>query len=134
MKATSKTEAIICWVLAAVLPLAVFFGLFFGLGDYSLKWWINSLFIPGGVELLVCAQLWIHRTGVFDIMFFGFYRLFESWRTPDVKKYDLASDYHDAMDEKRQKNKPYYLPFIVVSAVFLLASIVLLLVENGQTA
>jgi hypothetical protein len=134
MKPQSKTEAIVCWVLAVVLPVAGFLGLFFGLGDRTIQWWINSLCIPAVVILLVCAQLWIHRTGVFDVLFFGFYRLFESWRTPDVKKYDLASDYHVAMDEKRQKNKPYYLPFIVISGLFLIVTIFLLFVENRQAA
>ena len=131
MKPGSKVEAIVTWIVAIVLPAALFFGLFFGLGDGSLRWWINSLFITGMSVLLLLAQVFVHRTGTFDILVFGFYRLFESWKNPVEKKYDNASDYHLAMDEKRQKNKPYFLPFLVVSAPLLITSLVLLFLENS---
>jgi len=131
MKPNSKAEAIVSWILAFVIPAALFFGIFYGLGDGTLRWWINSLFISGFSVLLVLGQVFIHRTGTFDILIFGFYRLFESWRNPVEKKYDTASDYHSAMDAKRQKNKPYFLPFVVISTPLLIASLVLLLIENS---
>jgi len=131
MKPNSKVEAIVSWVLAFVVPGALFFGIFFGLGDGTLRWWINSLFISGFSVLLVLGQVFIHRTGTFDILIFGFYRLFESWRNPVEKKYDNATDYHLVMDAKRQKNKPYFLPFLVLATPLLVASLILLLVENS---
>jgi hypothetical protein len=117
MKPKSIVEGLISWIVALVLPVVMFFIIFYCFGNRGLQGWIDSLFIPGIVVLLINGQLFIHRMGTFDVLFYGFYRLFESWRNPVDKKYDNAGDYHLAMDAKRQKNKPYYLPFIVVSGL-----------------
>jgi hypothetical protein len=134
MKPGSKTEAWLSWVIALVLPTACFFGIFYGLGDGSLKWWINSLFVPSGLIILVIIQIYIHRSGLFDVPLFAFRRFFESWRNPLKKKYDQASDYHEAMMEKRSANKPYTLPFFIVGGIFVAASLVLSLVEATISA
>ena len=131
MKTKSIVEGLVSWIIALVLPMVMFFIIFYGFTNQGLRGWIDSLFIPGIVVLLINGQLFIHRMGTFDVLIFGFYRLFESWKNPVDKKYDNAGEYHLAMDEKRQKNKPYYLPFIVVSAALLIASLVLLLLENS---
>lgn len=93
---------------------------------------MNALFPIGAAMLLIPLQIYIHRTGTFDLLFFSFYRLFESWRPDNEKRYEDAYDYKETMRSKRQLHKPYMLPFFVVAALLLIASIVLVSIETAQ--
>jgi hypothetical protein len=130
MKAHSWQEALWCWLSALAIASGLFCLIFFLIKEYTIRGWLNSLFPVAAVELLLPIQVLIHRTGTFDILFFSFYRLFESWRYRDYKKYDDAYAYKTAMGEKRARNKPYILPFLVVGICVLIACVVLLCFEK----
>lgn len=94
----------------------------------SIALYSNAFFASFGV-LVLCPLLWvIGRTGVFDVLSYSFYRLFESYKRGGAKKYDTAYDYKVAKQEKREKNKLYLLPFWTFGAVSFLIALILNLI------
>jgi hypothetical protein len=130
MKAHSVREFLVTWIIALGLGTGFFCLIFFLIGDYSLRGWLNGLFPVGFAMLLLTLQVYIHRSGVFDVIFYSFFRLRESWKPGEGKRYDSAYDYHSDLAKKRSIQKPYSLPFFVISGFFLLASLVLLIIGS----
>jgi hypothetical protein len=127
-----KRQIVFAFVFAFIFALAVFLLFFFLTKDYSLRGWCNALFVPGAVLLFIPVFIWIRRSGVFDVTEYAFFRLFESFNPQaEGKRYKDASDYSSAQKEKREKNKPFLWPFFSVSGLLLLASFILVILENS---
>lgn len=104
---------------------AVFCLVFFLRPPYTLKGASDACFIAGALGFAGIGMTFAIRSGSFDVLNYGVYRLFESFRLDNKKRWDTAGDYKLAMDAKRHKNKALYWPALIVSGVYLTIAFVL---------
>ena len=131
-----KKQIIRNWMIAFSLWVILFFICYLGMGIPKGHTWYSSLsllsdsfFIPSAILILFPILLLIGREGIFDVFAYGFYRLGESFRPGNIKRYETAYDYKKEKQEKRKLNKPYFLPYFVLGGVSLLIGLILALVE-----
>lgn len=146
-----KKQIIVNWVMAIVIPLTIFllYYLIAGITGYQkalghnpeLSWIIffsqlylysDGFCLGGGLVLAFIGLAWIGRQGTFDVVRFGFYRLVESFKRGDEKRYETAYDYTQAKKEKRDKEKPFFIPYLIVGGLFLTVGIVLAIIQMAQ--
>jgi hypothetical protein len=120
-------KSLITWSSLVLLSLAVVLPLTFTKA-VTLS---NSCLIPGITYLGIACFSFIHRKGIFDIFEYQFTNWGNSFRKGSPKKYDTASDYHLAMDERRSEHMFPYLPFLAVGAVYVILSILFAYVSTG---
>ena len=106
----------------------VFCLVFFLRKPYTLKSGSDACFITGALGLAGIGMTFVVRSGSFDVLNYGVYRLFESFRLDRKKRWDTAGDYKLDMDSKRHKNKALYWPAIIVSGVYLTIALVLTII------
>lgn len=125
-----KKQILIHWLIAGGIFLVLFLICYLAMGlprnglwyyDYNL--YSDSFLIPGVILVGFSLLLWIGRQGVFDVLRYGFYRLFESYRKGMEKRYDSAYEYKQAKTEQRKKHVPFYLSYFVIGGVSLLLAI-----------
>ena len=114
-----KRKALRNFLIAFWLSAALFCLVFFLRAPYSVRSGSDALFIASAAGLGYVGMIFVVRSGSFDVLNYGVYRLFESFRLDRTKRWDSA---------KRQKNKPVYWPCLAVSGAFFLAALVLALV------
>lgn len=114
-----RRKALLVAVVSSALSVAAFCLLFFLQRPYSLRLAADSFFISSAVGLAVVGMVFVERSGTFDVVNYGFYRLFESFRLDRKKKWDNAGDYKEEKRNKRHSSKAVYWPSLLVSGVFL---------------
>lgn len=150
-----KKQIIVNWVMAIVIPLAIFllYYLIAGITEYQkaldnnpdnnpepswtiffsqLRLYSDGFCLGGGLVLAFIGLAWIGRQGTFDVVRYGFYRLVESFKRGDEKRYETAYDYTQAKKEKRDKEKPFFIPYLIVGGLFLTVGIVLAIIQMVQ--
>ncbi|MCR4562698.1 MAG: DUF3899 domain-containing protein [Bacilli bacterium] len=105
---------------------------FFLMPDKNLSTLSNAFLIPGAALVGIGGLMLIWRTGVFDVFAYSFYRLGESFKAGNQKRYDTAYDFQQAKKEKRKKKPMYVWPVLIVGAVCLLVCVILALVAFNQ--
>lgn len=88
----------------------------------------DAFFVASAPALLLPLFVYIARAGTFDVLRYSFYRLVESFRPGEGKRYDTAYDYKLAKQERREKKPVIYWPFFAVGGLFLLVAIILFIV------
>lgn len=132
-----KKQIIVNWVMAIVIPLAIFllYYLIAGITGYQKKLlylFSDGFCLSGGLVLAFIGLAWIGRQGTFDVVRYGFYRLVESFKRGNEKRYETAYDYTQAKKEKRDKEKPFFIPYLIVGGLFLTVGIVLAVIQMVQ--
>ena len=96
------------------------FGIRFLISSASL---VRPAWISAAVGFGVLGMIFVERSGTFDVVNYGFYRLFESFRLDRKKKWDNAGDYKEEKQKKRHASKAAYWPCLAVSGFFLTMAI-----------
>ena len=84
----------------------------------------DAFFVASAPALFLPLFVLAIRMGTFDVLNYGMYRLVESFRRGEGKKYATAYDYKVARTEARQRKPAIYWPFFAVGGAFLVAAIV----------
>ena len=118
-----RRKILVSFAVSFVLSLTAFCLLFFLRAPYSLRLAADSFFISAAVGFGVLGMIFVERSGTFDVVNYGFYRLFESFRLDRKKKWDNAGDYKEEKQKKRHASKAAYWPCLAVSGFFLTMAI-----------
>lgn len=118
-----RRKILVSFAVSFVLSLTAFCLLFFLRTPYSLRLAADSFFISAAVGFGVLGMIFVERSGTFDVVNYGFYRLFESFRLDRKKKWDNAGDYKEEKQKKRHASKAAYWPCLAVSGFFLTMAI-----------
>ena len=94
---------------------------------FTMTGFSDACFVACAPAILLPVLALIIRLGTFDVLNYGMYRLVESFRRGEGKRYDTAFDYKVARMEVRQRRPAIYWPFFVVGGVFLIAALVFLI-------
>lgn len=100
--------------------------------DYRIVGWGNACLIAGVVVTALFLMTLLIRTGVFDVLNYGFYRLGESFRRVDKKRWDSAYDYKEDKKSARGRNKPIWFPYLIFGGGSLTAGIILSLIADSM--
>ncbi|MBR1955045.1 MAG: DUF3899 domain-containing protein [Clostridia bacterium] len=97
-------------------------------GEELLKVLCNAFFVPGMCTLGIGVLIWSTNGGTFDMIAFGFVKLFDLFKKDLTKvKYKTFYDYRKAQQEKKRSFSAY----LVVGAVFMAVSILFLVLYNN---
>jgi len=118
------------WSSSLVLSIVLFCVIFFSVGRLDFRGASDACFASGAVLLFAPALILIARTGVFDILFYSFYRLAESFKAGNEKRYDTAYDYKEHRKQKRSCSKPFLFPFFICGALLLFLALLFLFLDN----
>lgn len=120
-----KRQTLIQFLVWGLGCTGLFCLVFFLRQPYGLKGASDACFIAGATGLGLTGMSFAIRSGSFDVLNYGVYRLFESFRLDNKKRWDTAGDYKLDMDAKRHKNKKVYWPALTVSGVYLTIALIL---------
>lgn len=120
-------KIILGFSLTFCLCLLCFCLIFFLRPPYTFRGASDAFFISAAVGYGVCGMIFAVRSGSFDVLNYGVYRLFESFRLDRKKRWDNAGDYQLEKKKKRQLSKAVYWPSLAVASLFLLLALVFLL-------
>ena len=113
-------KRVIIWIILSLLaPLSITLCYFLGHRGLS-----DCFLIPGVVYLAIALFAFIIRKGTFDVFFYQFGNLIDSFRKGSPKRYENAGDYKFARQRQRQASTFCYLPFLILGSVFLICSII----------
>ena len=87
---------------------------------------VSSLALAG-ISLL----MWIGRLGAYDSMSYGFKQLFTSMFAKSPNKHRDFAGYKEEKYEKRKMSSKYYFVILFVSALFLIAFIILEIIKSA---
>ncbi len=121
-----RKKTIISFLVSLLISGLVFVIVFFARRNYLISGYCDAFFVSGVVTLVIPAFVFLIRTGSFDVLNYGMYRFFESFKKDKEKRWDSALDYKNYFGEKREKNKPVVYPYFVIGFTLLLVSIILL--------
>ena len=122
-----KKKVILGLSLTFAACLTVFCLVFFLRPPYDFRSASDSFFISSAVGLAATGMVFVVRSGTFDVLNYGMYRLFESFRLDRKKKWDNAGDYKIDRQRKRQLSKAVFWPSLAVAGLFLLLAFLFLL-------
>jgi hypothetical protein len=107
------------WLILIFIALAIFSIIFFARRQMTLQAASDALFATAALILGFVGLMLTARTGVYDITSYSFLRLKESFKKGAPKTFEDAYTYYEYKREKRSKNKPYYLPHLVIGLLLL---------------
>jgi len=128
---TPIAKKIILSVIAAVIAIGGFCLIFFLRRDFTMRGGSDASFVVGAVYLVALLYVVIRRLGTFDVVEYAFYRLGESFTRRSEKRYPTAYDFTVNRQEKRQKQKLFFWPILIVAIVMLTAGIVCAIIFNS---
>ena len=114
-----KIILIICSVCGAILPLAFVLPMYF-CTNVILG---NLLSIVGVVYLGFSGLYLVTRSGMFDVFRYQFINWMSSFKKGIPLPYKDAYEYKMHLEEKRENNSYYWLPFVILGALYLIAGI-----------
>lgn len=115
---------LVSFIIASVGCVGVFLLVFLLRRKFDFGGLSDAFFVSCAPALLLPLFLLAIRAGTFDVLNYGMYRLVESFRRVEIKRYDSAYDYKVARDEVRRRRPALYWPYFVVGGAFLIAAIV----------
>ena len=80
------------------------------------------------ILLGLSGLLLVGRSGTFDVVNYGFFRLGESFRKEKTKAFADAYEYSNHRREQRDKTPIYFLPFILVGALFVMLGLLFMMI------
>ncbi len=122
----NKKRIITSFLIASIIGVISFVSIFCGRRLFNYTGLTDAFFISGAIVVGIAGLIFTIRTGSFDVLNYGVYRLFESFKKGNEKKWDTALDYKNEQNIKREKNKIIYWPYFAVSGVFFILAIIFL--------
>ena len=124
-------KVLIGLISTLALGCILFCLIFFLRQPYSFRSASDAFFISSASCFALTGMAFLIRTGTFDVLNYGMYRLVESFRLDRKKRWDNAGDYKMDRAEKRQLSKAVYWPRLAASSFFLLLAILFLAIYYG---
>lgn len=122
----NKKKILTSFVIAFLIGVISFLSVFFGRGLFNYAGLSDAFFISGAIIAAVAGLIWSIRSGSFDVLNYGVYRLFESFKKGNTKRWDTALDYKNEQNSKREKNKIIYWPYLAVAGLAIVFAIIFL--------
>ena len=107
-------------LVAAALPLAFVLPMYF----YTEVVLANLLTIVGVVYLAFTGLYLVTRAGTFDVFRYQFINWMSSFKKGSPLPYKDAYSYQMHLEVKRDGSRSYWIPFVVVGAIYLILGIV----------
>lgn len=114
-------RTILVCITTAVIFLCFYFTSPKNLVDAS-----NSCFISGTIGIGVGVFSLINRMGGFDFFEYGFVQVVSSMRKGSPRPYVDLIDYKNQKKLKRQFSTLYFIPYIVIGVIWVIAAMILL--------
>ncbi|MFA6620695.1 MAG: DUF3899 domain-containing protein [Bacilli bacterium] len=129
---TFNVRRLLTWLSAFLIGGSIFCLVFFLRSDWTFRGASDGCFVSAAVLLSGVALMGVTRLGTFDILAYSFYRLFESFRAGNVKKFDTFYDYRNAKIESRHHSHPAYWPFLIIGILGFVLALVFTFLFNQQ--
>ena len=126
----SGKKILIEFIVTTVLCTGVFLLVLFLRQKFNTTGFSDACFVACAPAIFLPILAFIIRMGTFDVLNYGMYRLVESFRAGEGKKYDSAYDFSVARKEARRRKPAIYWPFFVVGGLYLTAAIVFLILNK----
>ena len=88
-------------------------------GDYSYRGISNALFIPGFSVFAIFIIRLVSHWVMFDLIGYSFTRIWHGFRRSNLEEMKSASEYVYDKNESRKTKDNYFLPYIVISLLFI---------------
>lgn len=122
---------LVLWIIVSLVGVGFFSLVLFTRGNFAVQGYMDACFYPGMILLLVMGLIFVADTGFFDLPSYGlssiFFHLFNTDQDKVFKYRDLAQ-YKKEKRDQRQYHRPYFLPFLVVGGLFIIAALVLYII------
>jgi len=76
----------------------------------------------------------IGRSGLFDVVNYGFFRLGESFKKDNTKAFADAYEYSSYRRQQRDKSRIYFLPFLCAGTLFILLGFIFMMIGLSAIA
>lgn len=100
-------------------------------GGFSLLNLVDGFFVSGALLIGIGLMVIVLNMGTFDIIAVGFSNLFSVTKKEGTKKYDGVYEYQTNKEAKRQSERFYFIPIVLIGLIYLIVSIILLQVFNS---
>ena len=101
----NKKRIITSFLIASIIGVISFVSIFCGRRLFNYTGLTDAFFISGAIVVGIAGLIFTIRTGSFDVLNYGVYRLFESFKKGNEKRWDTALAYKNEQNAKREKNK-----------------------------
>lgn len=118
MKPQTKSR-LIAWIIVSLFALIFSVLILVIVGEYTYRGFSNALFIPGFAVFAILMLRLVGNWGMFDLLGYSFNRIRHGSRKEDLSEMKTASEYIEYKAEERKKKDHYYLPYIVISLLFI---------------
>lgn len=105
------------WIWTIALAIGLFCLVYIPNWQRGFRALSDGFLVPGAILLSIAGFIYIGRSGTFDVTGYSFMRLGESLRREPRKTFKDAYDYAAFKNEQRNKNKPYYWPYLVLGGL-----------------
>ena len=125
-KAEERRKKIIADIITGVVFLvlsAAIFCLYFFLMGKQLMHAVNGVALTGIIIISIGLLALVARLGAFDTFVFGFKQLGHSMFGKNPNQLGSLADYKEEVNKKRKAKGLYFIPILVVGALYILALI-----------
>ena len=123
------------YLIAAIIALAIgsgVFCLYFFLNKATIIAACNASILSAVTLIGLGALILLTRLGAFDTFAYGFAQLGSAMFGREPKKYNDMVEYKQMKYEQRKDKTNYYISFLIVGALFIIATIVLEIIYHNQ--
>ncbi|OQC11490.1 MAG: hypothetical protein BWX74_00066 [Tenericutes bacterium ADurb.Bin087] len=120
-----KRNRLISWLVLSGVTLSAATLILVLRNDYTTRGFSDATFIPGVVVLFLFLLRLVRDAGVFDLVSYSFARIFQGTKEKSLEGMKTASEYVEGKKEERLKKDRYYLPYIIIAALFLVVGAIL---------
>lgn len=124
-------KVLLNWIIASLLLTIIFIPVFLansipsGFDKYIVLRSLGDAFFAGAAAtLLGTVLILIGRSGLFDTAAFGFVVFGENFRKDGKHKYKDAYEYKTRQIERRNVNKPFLLPYLIIGSSALVLAVI----------
>lgn len=120
----TKNRVLYNWIVVILITIIAFSLVFFLRQDFTYRGLCNASFVAFAIDISCFLLQVIARLGTFDTLAYVSVRFKESFKKNSPRSFEDAYHYHEFKNEKRKQKKVYYLPFISVSLLLLVLTII----------
>ena len=123
------------YIIAGIIALAIgaaIFCLYFFLNKSTIVAACNATILAGVALIGMAALILLTRLGAFDTFAYGFSQLGTAMFCRQPKKYNDMVEYKQIKAEERKDKSNYFISFLIVGSLFLIATLVCEIIYHNQ--
>jgi len=124
-----KADIITC-IITIVIGVVIFL-LYYYLRGHHLIDAVNGCSLTAVIIISAALLVLVARLGAFDTFVYGFKQLGAVFFTKNPRKYNNMGEYVQQKNIERQSKGKYYIPMLIASAPFVIATVVLQIIYSS---